>query len=107
MGALITHELKVYAQRDRYVIVVLYPVWRVDRNMHTVSRPQTERLGPVLKFRPVAGCIVVCRPKALDFRLGQNLAIIFIKDVKGFLTLDLQDEIAFAIDMVRAQSARR
>src|SRR5579884_1183099 len=100
-------ELKIHAQADGDVVAVLQPVRAVDGNVNAVARLQEERIRAVLILRLVDGGVVIHGPEALDFGFRQDLAIVAIEDVDHLLAADLQQEIALAVDVVRAEPVRR
>src|ERR1700730_2543746 len=78
----------------------------IDWNMDAIAGAQAERVRAMLQRGPVTGGIVINGPEEFDLFFGQNFAIIRVENVDGFLPLDLQDEVALAVNMIGAEPVR-
>src|SRR5579872_1186186 len=100
-------KLEIHAKRNRNIIVVLYPMRKIDRDVDAISRHHPVRDRPVLVLRPINWRIVVDGPEAFDLFSGQHIPVVTIEDVKSLAATNLKQDIAFTINMVRRHTIRR
>ena len=79
---------------------------RIDWNMHAHSGFEREPVGMMLQMRLVTRRVPVDCPELLDFSLGQHLAVILMEDADVLTPLDLQQEIAFTVDVIGRHAVR-
>jgi len=101
IGAKRVSKLNVDIEGDGDVVIVFHPMRTIHGNMNTISSAQCIGCSAALKLGLVLWGIVVNGPKPFDLFFRKNLSICAVEDVDRLRSFDLQQETAFAIDMIR------
>ena len=105
-GPLDRVQVKIDAERDRYVVEILRPVRCVAGNVHGRTGMQVVYLRIRLPLRFVSSGADVASVVTLQFFGRDQRRIAWIEDAQAFVAANLVEKIGVGVEMIRRDPSR-